>query len=154
MEAERLRLGVGGAEAVAHDPGPQSPRGAELRHLLEEVVVRVEEEREPGAELRFSNVVAGDRDRVPLRQALMAVGEEIRRDPHGWLGRKDVVPTRRVLLEDVVLHSAAQLRSRDPLTLRDELVQEEQERRGCIDRHRRRDLAERDRVEEHLHVGK
>ena len=51
VEAERLRLRVRGAEAVAHDLRPQPPRRAELRHLLEEVVVRVEEEGEPRAEL-------------------------------------------------------------------------------------------------------
>ena len=51
VEAELLRARVGGAEPVAHDPRPQPPRGAELRDLLEEVVVRVEEERQPLAEL-------------------------------------------------------------------------------------------------------
>ena len=38
------------AEAVAHDVRPQAPRGAELRDLLDEVVVRREEERQPLAE--------------------------------------------------------------------------------------------------------
>ena len=91
---------------------PQPPRRAELRHLLEEVVVRVEEEREPRAELvgrqarrdrrlavgdpvrererellhrrraRLADVVAGDRDRVPARQPLGAVREEVGRQPH------------------------------------------------------------------------
>ena len=51
VEAERERLRVRGAEAVAHQRRPQPPRGAELRHLLEEVVVRVEEEGEARAEL-------------------------------------------------------------------------------------------------------
>ena len=99
VEAERLRLRVRRAEAVAHDLRPQPPRRAELRHLLEEVVVRVEEEREPRAELvgrearvdgglavgdpvrererellhrgraRLADVVAGDRDRVPAAAA-------------------------------------------------------------------------------------
>ena len=41
----------------------------------------------------------------------------------------------------------------DALLLGDELVQEEQQRRRRVDRHRRRDLAERDPVEQHLHVG-
>ena len=51
VEAQLLRARVGGAEPVAHDARPQPPRGAELRDLLEEVVVRVEEERQPLAEL-------------------------------------------------------------------------------------------------------
>ena len=50
VEPQLLRARVGRAEAVAHDPRPQPPRRAELRDLLEEVVVRVEEERQPLAE--------------------------------------------------------------------------------------------------------
>ena len=42
---------------------------------------------------------------------------------------------------------------RDALLLGDELVQQEQQRRGRVDRHRGRDLVERDPVEEELHVG-
>ena len=137
VEAERERLRVRGAEPVAHQRRPQSPRGAELRHLLEEVVVRVEEEGEARAELvrrearvdrrcavgdpvrererelldrgraGLADVVAGDRDRVPARDPLRAVGEEVRRQPHRRPRREDVVPARDVLLEDVVLDGAA-----------------------------------------------
>ena len=42
--------GLRGAEAIAHQARPQPPGGAELRDLLEEVVVGVEEEREALAE--------------------------------------------------------------------------------------------------------
>ena len=102
VEPERERPRVRGAEAVAHDRRPQPAGGAELRHLLEEVVVRVEEEGEPRAEVvgrkargdgrvavgdavrererellhrgraRFADVVAADRDRVPVRDPLGA----------------------------------------------------------------------------------
>ena len=51
VETKRLRPRVGRSEAVAHDARPQAPRRAELRHLLEEMIVRVEEEGEPLAEL-------------------------------------------------------------------------------------------------------
>ena len=51
VEAQLLRARVGRVEPVAHDARPQPPRRAELRDLLEEVVVRVEEERQPLAEL-------------------------------------------------------------------------------------------------------
>ena len=51
VEADRLRLRVLGAEALAHDPRPHPADGAELRDLLEDVVVAVEEEGEPRAEL-------------------------------------------------------------------------------------------------------
>ncbi len=182
VEAERERLRVRRAEAVAHQRRPEPPGGAELRHLLEEVVVGVEEEGEARAELvrrearldrcgavgdpvrererelldgrraGLSDVVAGDRDRVPARDPLRAVGEEIRGQSHRRPRREDVVPARDVLLEDVVLHGAAERRPRHALLLRDELVEQEEERRGRVDRHRGRDLAERDRVEEDAHV--
>ena len=96
------------AEALAHRLRPDAPRGAELGDLLEEVVVRVEEEGEPRRELvdrqpgldavlhvldavaqregellqrgraGLADVVPGDRDRVPLRHVLRAEGELVR----------------------------------------------------------------------------
>ena len=154
VEAKCQRLRVRRAETVSHDPRPQPPRGTKLRDLLEEVVVRVEEEGEPLAEvvrrqprvdrrlavrdpvrererelLRrgracLTDVVTGDRDRVPARQPLGAVREQIGRDPHRRPRREDVVPARDVLLEDVVLHGAAELRTVDALLLGDELVEQ------------------------------
>ena len=50
VEAQLLRARLGRAEPIAHEPRPQPPRGTELRDLLEKVVVRVEEERQPLAE--------------------------------------------------------------------------------------------------------
>ncbi len=137
VEAESERLRVRRAEPLAHDARPDAPRRPELRDLLEEVVVRVEEEGQARAEVvgrqtgrdrgvavgdavrdrerellhrgraRLADVVAGDRDRVPRRDALRAVREEIGREPHRRARREDVVPARDVLLEDVVLHRAA-----------------------------------------------
>ena len=88
-----------------------------------------------------------------LRDALGAVGEQVGRQPHRRARREDVVPARDVLLEDVVLDGAAQRRAGDALLLGDELVEQEQQRRRRVDRHRRRDLVERDPVEQDLHVG-
>src|SRR5471032_3162509 len=51
VETEREGLRISGAEPLTHDPRPQTARRAELCDLLEEVVVGVEEEREPRAEL-------------------------------------------------------------------------------------------------------
>ena len=183
VEAQRERLRVRRAEALGHHARPQPPRRPELRHLLEEVVVRVEEERQPRAELvgrqprrdrrlavgdpvrdrerellhrgraGLADVVPGDRDRVPARDPLGAVREQVGREPHRRPRREDVVPARDVLLEDVVLDRAAQRVRRDALLLGDELVEQQQERRRRVDRHRRRHLAERDPVEQHLHVG-
>ena len=47
VEAQLQRARIGGAEALAHEPRPQPAGGAELGDLFEEVVVRVEEERQP-----------------------------------------------------------------------------------------------------------
>ena len=82
-----------------------------------------------------------------------AVGEQVGRQPHRGPRREDVVPARDVLLEDVVLDGAAQLLGRHALPLGHELVQEQEQRRRRVDRHRGRDLVERDPVEEQLHVG-
>ena len=101
----------------------------------------------------LADVVAGDRDRVPRRDPLGAVREQVRRQPHRRPRREDVVPARDVLLEDVVLHRAAQRGAGDALPLGDELVEQQQQRRRRVDRHRRRDLAERDPGEQDLHVG-
>src|SRR5579885_3044666 len=51
VEAEHLRARVARVEALAHDSRPETARGAELRDLFEEVVVRVEEEGEARREL-------------------------------------------------------------------------------------------------------
>ena len=103
VEAQHRRLRVRRAEALAHDVRPHAPRGAELRDLLEDVVVAVEEERQArrevvdrqalvdrrlhvgdaraererdlldGGAALLAEVVAGDRDRVPAGDALVAV---------------------------------------------------------------------------------
>src|SRR4051794_12844600 len=182
VEAQHRRLRVGGPEAVAHDVGPHLAGGAELRDLLEDVVVAVEEEgqargevvdREPRVERRLhvgdavgqreadllhgaaallAEVVAADADRVPLRHALLAVREEVGRQPHRALGRVDEVPAGDVLLEDVVLRRAPQLLGLDALLLADDLVEAQQHAGRRVDRHRRRDLVERDLVERRAHV--
>ena len=136
VEAKRGRPRVRRPEALAHDLRPQPSCRPELRHLLEEVVVRVEEEGEPlsegvgrkprgdrrfavgdavrererellrGARSRLADVVPGDGDRVPAGQPLLAVGEQIGRQPHRGTRREDVVAPGDVLLQHVVLHRA------------------------------------------------
>ena len=141
------------------DLRPHPAHRAELGDLLEDVVVAVEEEGEAGSELvdlqaplerRFdvgdrvgegerhllhgraallADVVAGDRDRVPLRHVLAAVLEDVGGQPHRRLGRVDVVAARHVLLEHVVLDGAAQLLGGHALLLADQLVEQQQDRR-------------------------
>ena len=100
----------------------------------------------------LADVVAGDRDRVEARQALVAVAEEVDRQAHRRARREDVVAARGVLLEHVVLHRAAQIARRDAVLLAGQLVEQQEHGRRRVDRHRRRDLAQRDAVEEPQHV--
>ena len=136
VEAQLLRAWLGGAESIAHQTCPQPPRGPELGDFLEKIVVRVEEEREPlteaidvepGVEGRlhvgqrvgererdlldrgrsgFADVIAADRDRVPVRQLAIAVGEDVGDDSERGAWRIDVGAARDVLFEDVVLDRA------------------------------------------------
>jgi hypothetical protein len=46
MEAHLLRARVCRAEPARHSPRPQAPCGSKLRDLFQEIVVRVEEERD------------------------------------------------------------------------------------------------------------
>ena len=66
----RRQLASLGAEALAHEPRVQPARRAELRDLLEQVVVRGEEEREPRRE-RVDREPGVDRAlrRTPSRSA-------------------------------------------------------------------------------------
>jgi hypothetical protein len=100
----------------------------------------------------FPDVIAADRDRVPLRHLAFAERDDVGDDPQRRLRRKDVGAAGGVLLEDVVLEGASKNPGIDPLPLRHRDVEREQDDGGGIDRHRRRDRLERDAVEEHQHV--
>ena len=172
-----------GAEALGHDLGPHPPGGPVLGHLLEQVVVRVPEERqarregvdvEPGRQrgldvgdavgqgegdllhrrrARLADVVAGDRDAVPVGQVLGAVGEGVGDEPHRGPRRVDVGPPGHVLLQDVVLDGAAQRVGRHALLLGHQLVEQQQDGGGGVDGHRRRDLVEGQAGQQQAHVG-
>ena len=96
----------------------------------------------------LADVIAADRDRVPARQLIGGVGDEIGREAHRRTRREDVRAARDVFLEDVVLRRSADSFGADPLPLPDRDVHGEQDRRRRVDGHRRRDLAERDAFEE------
>ena len=100
----------------------------------------------------LAEVVAADRDRVPPRDPLPAVREQVGGQPDRALRRVDEVAARDVLLEDVVLGRAAKLLGGHALLLADQLVEQQEHRRGRVDRHRRRHLVERDLVERRPHV--
>ena len=127
---------VAGAEAVAHHPGPDAARGAELGDLLEEVVVDVPEEGQARREVVhrhapldalldvadavgegegqlldrrrpcLADVVAADRDRVPARHVPAAELDHVDDDAHRRPGRNDPLLLGDVLLQHVVLNGA------------------------------------------------
>ena len=82
----------------------------------------------------------------------LAVLEDVGRQAHRRLGRVDVVAARHVLLEHVVLDRAAQLLGGNALLLADQFVEQQQDRGRRVDRHRGRDLVERDLIEADPHV--
>ena len=169
---------------LLHVACPDPARRAQLRDFLEEVVVDVPEERqarregihvqatceppfyvrEPVGERerellrrggpRFADVVARDRDRVPQWGVLCAPLEHVHDDLERGLDWIYPGVLGHVLLEDVVLHGAAQLVRRDTLLLGRGDVKAEEHRGRAVDGHGRRDPIERDAAEQVLHVGK
>jgi hypothetical protein len=101
---------------------------------------------------RFANVIAADRNRVPVRQLAFAEREDIGDEPQRMPWRVDIGAARDIFLQDVVLDRAGQFLQRHALPLRDRHVQREEDDRRRIDGHRGRDLAERNAVEESAHV--
>ena len=182
MEAEHQAALVLGAKAVAHKARPHPACRSELRDLLEDIVVRIEEEgqaRREGIDVEpavngslhvgeavgerkrqlldrrrtgLADVIPGDRDRVETRQTRLGIANRVDRQTHRRARRIDVIAARRVLLEDVVLDRAAQLLGRNTLALARQFVEQQQDRGGRIDRHRRRNVAERNALEEALHI--
>jgi len=101
---------------------------------------------------RLHDVVAADGDRVVARHVLRAVGDDVRDDPHGGLGRVDVGVAGEELLEDVVLDRARELLLLDALLLGGHDVAREDGKHGAVHRHGDGDLVQGDPVEEDLHV--
>jgi hypothetical protein len=147
VEAHQQRALRLGAVALAQHPRPDPPGRAVLGDLLEEVDVRVEEERQPRRELvdvqpardrvldvgepvgqregellgggrsRLADVVARDRHRVPARHGAGAPLDHVDHQPHRGLRREDPLLLGDVLLEDVGLDRAAQPLGGDALAL-------------------------------------
>src|SRR5215210_2014740 len=182
VEPELAAPLVGRAETLAHDGGPHPPRRPVFGDLLKQVVVGVEEEREPWRKLvhlepgvgggldvgygvregeselldgggpGLPDVVAADRDGVPARHLRGTVGEHVRRYPHRWPRRVDVGATGQVLLEYVVLGGPREDLGLHALLFGDKRVQEQQDRSRRVYRHRGRDLPQGNALQEVAHV--
>ena len=79
--------------------------------------------------------------------------EDVGDQPHRRTRREDVFLLRDELFQDVVLNRARERLPVGALLLGDDQVHREDHRRRRVDRHRRRDVGERDAVEQPLHVG-
>jgi hypothetical protein len=165
MEPHHERAGIFRMIALLHVARPDAPRRAQLRNLLEEVVVDIPEEREPWCEAvdvesarnstldiresvgeregkllcgggsSFANMVAGDRYRIPLWDVLGRPLETVDDESQRWLDRIDPCVLRHVLLEDVVLDCATQLPRIDPLFLRGRDIEAVEYDGRPVDRH-------------------
>ena len=113
-----------------------SPAAIARVHVLDRVRER-ERELLHRRRARLADVVAADRDRIPLRHLRGAEAEDLGDQREARPGRIDVRAARDVLLEDVVLDRAAERRARDAALLGDDDVHREQRRRRRVDRHRR-----------------
>ncbi len=141
------RVGLGVVPLV-HDAGVDPSRSSELRDLLEQRVVAVEEERERRRELvdveatvhrvldvrepisqrerellhrgaaGFADVVARDGDRVELRGLLGTELDDVGDEVEAGLRRDHPLLLRDELLEHVVLEGAPDLLARDALLVR------------------------------------
>src|SRR5712691_3724465 len=159
VEAHQPRARVLRSVFLPQLASPDAPRGSVFRDLLEEVEMRVEEEGETRREVidvetaldrpvdvceavrererellrrgraGLADVVARDRDRMPLGHLLRAELDHVRDQPHRRLGREDELLLRDVLLEDVRLDRPAKLRAGNALLLADADVEREQHRR-------------------------
>ena len=170
--------------SLAHDPGPDPAGGAELGDLLQQRGAGHEEERQPGREVvdvqpggergadvldavgqgerdllrgrgpGLGHVVAGDRDRVPLRDLAAAVREDVGDQPQRraaagrcrcpramyslstsfWIVPVSAVARHALLLARPAGRAAAARAA------------------GRVDRHRGGHLVQRDAVEQRPHV--
>ena len=87
-----------------------------------------------------------------LGSSSRAVAEDVGDQAQRGRRRVDVGAAGDVLLEHVVLDGPGERRAGDALLLGDDLVGQQQDGRRGVDRHRRRDLVQRDAVEQGPHV--
>ena len=146
-------------KAFADDARPEPPRGAKLGDLFQQIVMRVEEERDARRKLidlqagfessldisngigegkgqfldrrrpGLSDVIAADRNCVPVGHLERAEREGVRNQAQRRFRRKDVGPARDVFLQNIVLNSAVYFGKRNALLARDREIETQQD--GC-----------------------
>ena len=182
METHPLGAFVLCPETLLHLARPDAAGGAELGDFLEKVVVAVEEEGksrrklidvqppvlapahvfEPvrqrerelldGCRTGLTDVVSRNADSVPAGHFAGTELDRVDDQPHGRFGRKDVLLLGDELFEDVVLKRARQIPAGDPALLRRCDVHRPDDGRRRVDRHGCGDRAERQTIEQGLHI--
>src|SRR6266550_6232571 len=183
VKAHHERAGIFRAVSLLHVPRPNATRSTKLCDLLEKIVVDVPEERKPrreridveasrnspldvsesigeserellrGRRSRFANMVAGNRNSIPLRNVSCGPLEAIDDQSERWLNGINPRVLRHILFQNVVLNRSAKLRWIHALLFGGCDVEAVQNYCGSVDRHRRRHFVERDTIEQNLHVG-
>jgi hypothetical protein len=106
-----------------------------------------------GSRSRLLQVVAADVDRIPLGDLVHRERDRVGDEPHRGAGREGVGAAGQELLDDVVLRRARQRGALDAVLLCDRHVEGEQPGGGRVDRHGSVHLAQRDLVEQRVHVA-
>ena len=100
----------------------------------------------------LADVVAGDRDRVPEGNPIHAELHLVDQHAQVGFGREQPFLLGDVLLENVVLEGPSQPVPLDTLVFRRHQQETEQDLGGPVDRHRDRDVVERNAVHQLTHV--
>src|SRR5512142_414882 len=96
-------------EGYARGEGVDVEPGVDRRLDIGDAVGEGEGDFLDGGRACLAHVVPGNGDRVPVGHLAGGEGEDVGDDAHRLLRRVNVGAARDVLLEDVVLHRAAQL---------------------------------------------
>ena len=100
----------------------------------------------------FLHVISGDRNGVELRHLLGGEFEDVCNDLHREFRRIDVGIPYHKFLEDIILNRTGKLLQFGSLLERSDDVKGHNGQNGTVHGHRYRHFAERDLVEENLHV--
>ena len=101
----------------------------------------------------FADVIARDRNRIPLRHRARAIRHHVGNQAHRLARRIDVGAAGGVFFKHVVLHRAAERVERNAAASRDREVEREENRCRRVDRHRDGHFIERNPVEQNFHIG-
>ena len=101
---------------------------------------------------RLANVIAANRDRIPVRNVARAKGKRVGNQAQRRFWRKNVCATRDVLFQNIVLNRAVDFCEGHALLSGNRQVKAQQNRRGRVNCHRSRNFIEWNTFEQPQHV--